>query len=389
MPKLEAYDTLDIKYRPKFFKDIIGQDRIINYLKKRLKAGKIPRTIMLHGCTGVGKTTLARLIAKYVNCTGETFACGKCYTCKCKNIKDHVDVHEMNMANATSVDDVRNLISKARYLPRTNFRVYILDELHMCSPQAKECILKPLEEPPAHVIWILCTTEIEKFKDTILNRCTSLHLRDVQPEDLAEYLITVAEKEKSPLAQDRELMLDLAYASHACPRESLKLLDSIITHMTTENIKTVDKKKILEFVRDGNPEQYVINYLMAIYRGSYKEAFTILKETQKEHKTEYLMREIIKYHKNILYNSIDETLDNRFFVNLTDEYLSAKNKKYHLSRPALAKMLVCMVKAYSEARNYLVSVDSLAASLTVEILDISREDFIQKALAQKAKSKKK
>jgi len=372
LPKIEAYDTLDIRYRPKSFKDVIGQKRITDTIRRYFKERKIPRSILLYGPTGSGKTTLARLIARYANCTGDTFACGTCYTCKCKNIKDHVDVHEMNMANATGIDDVRNLIAKARYLPRTNFRVYILDELHQISPQAKECILKPLEEPPEHVIWILCTTEIEKFKKTITNRCTPLHLKSIQPEELAEFLIKIASKENSPLAKNRGLMLDIARASQACPREALKILDSLIFYMHAEKIETVDSKKILEFA-DLDPSHFIINYLMAIYRGSYKDAFAVLKETQMEHKTEYLLREMIKYQKNILCTSIDEKLDNRFYHLLTKEYNAAK--KYHLTKTALAKLLVLMVKAYSEARDYLVAVDSLAAALTIELLNVSREDL--------------
>ena len=175
MPRLQSIDTLDILYRPNKFGDIIGQKAVVSILKGMLKSGKVDRTLMLFGPSGSGKTTLARMFARYVNCTGDKFLCSKCETCLCNDITEHPDVHEFNMASATGKDDVESIVRQATYMPQTNFRVFILDELHQCFPEYvnimidydKSVSIKEIYENPSitHVLsYDLNTGKIEKKK---------------------------------------------------------------------------------------------------------------------------------------------------------------------------------------------------------------------------------
>ena len=179
------YRVLARKYRPARFADLIGQDAMVRTLTNALESGRLAHAFILTGVRGVGKTTTARIIARALNCVGPDgqggptpAPCGQCEPCVAIAQDRHMDVVEMDAASRTGIDDIRELIEGVRYRPvSARTKVYIIDEVHMLSRQAFNGLLKTLEEPPAHVVFIFATTEIRKVPVTVLSRCQRFDLR--------------------------------------------------------------------------------------------------------------------------------------------------------------------------------------------------------------------
>ena len=184
--------SLAARIRPDNFKGIIGQHSAVAILKGMLKKN-IPGAILITGEPGLGKTTLARVFARYINCETND-ACGKCPSCKDSN-GQHPDVTEINMSSERGIDDVRSLGDKARYAPRYNKRVFICDKVQNLTPLAEQALLKIVEEPPAKTLFILCTSNPEKMTKAMLRRCTILRLKHATVEELGVKLIEIAGKE--------------------------------------------------------------------------------------------------------------------------------------------------------------------------------------------------
>jgi DNA polymerase III subunit gamma/tau len=220
--------SLAARERPIDFRGIVGQKNVINQLKGAIENRKLPGTILFHGGPGCGKTTLARVFARYLNC--ETFdACGTCASCKI-DIDAHPDITEMNMADATGKDDAKALIVKSKYAPRFRVRVFILDEFHQVSSHAEQALLKPFEEPPPNTLWILCTTNPEKFKPATLTRCLKLEVKSAEPEELAKRLVKISKREGLDLSgkEGEALALTIANYANGQVRDSISLLESVI-----------------------------------------------------------------------------------------------------------------------------------------------------------------
>lgn len=186
--------NLAAHYRPSQIEDYVGQDSIIKTFRGWQKTGRVPASILIHGNLGSGKTTLARLIARYVNC--ETFsACGECPSCK-MGINGHPDILQYDMGgDAGKVDGSRAMVDSAHLSPMFNRRVFILDESHLMSSQAESALLVALEEPPEGTMWIMCTTNPEKMKPTMLSRCTTLAIQPIEPEIIYERLVEISKRE--------------------------------------------------------------------------------------------------------------------------------------------------------------------------------------------------
>ena len=198
--------VLALKYRPQVFKDLIGQNIIVETIEKSILQKKIPNAFLFTGIRGVGKTTIARILAKSLNC--ENSEKNNCLKNKCNNCDEisesrHIDVLEMDAASKTGVDDVRDLIEFSRYGPTSSkFKIFIIDEVHMLSKQAFNALLKTLEEPPAYLKFIFATTEVNKIPVTVLSRCQRFDLSRIKSEELSEFLAKVAEMEKIDISQD-------------------------------------------------------------------------------------------------------------------------------------------------------------------------------------------
>ena len=193
--------VLALKYRPKIFSHLIGQEIIAETIFNAIKAGKTPNAFLLTGIRGVGKTTTARLIAKALNCTKESDQGSEydetklCDHCKQIEESNHIDVLEMDAASKTGIDDIRDLIENSKYSPTSaKFKIFIIDEVHMLSKQAFNGLLKTLEEPPAKLKFILATTESRKIPVTILSRCQRFDLRRVSFEKIFQHIKKIKKK---------------------------------------------------------------------------------------------------------------------------------------------------------------------------------------------------
>ncbi|MDH3667117.1 MAG: DNA polymerase III subunit gamma/tau [Paracoccaceae bacterium] len=228
-----AYQVLARKYRPGHFRDLIGQEAMVQTLTNAFAHDRIAHAFILTGVRGVGKTTTARIIAKGLNCIrgdGPTIdPCGECEACTSIADGRNVDVLEMDAASNTGVGDVREIIDSVRYrASAARYKVYIIDEVHMLSTSAFNALLKTLEEPPEHVKFIFATTEIRKVPVTVLSRCQRFDLRRIEPEAMLAHLRGVAEKEGAKIA-DEALAL-ITRAAEGSVRDALSLLDQAIAH---------------------------------------------------------------------------------------------------------------------------------------------------------------
>ena len=220
---MKTVQSWAVKHRPQQFDDVVGQDDAVSRLKGYIKRGEIPNAIMFTGPSGTGKTTLARIFARYLNCaTNDT--CGTCPSCKAT---PHPDIDESNAGEARGIDDMRALVNKAKYKPRFNVRVFIIDEAHQLTPQSREAFLKPLEEPPPNTMYILCTTDPQKFPTTIVNRCTVINLDRPDVDAVVSRLRVVAKAEKQKLPKG--LCTAIAEATGGCVREAITVLSDAIS----------------------------------------------------------------------------------------------------------------------------------------------------------------
>ena len=221
-----VYQALYRKWRPKTFSDVCGQETVTTALRSELTSGRLSHAYLFTGCRGTGKTTCAKILAKAVNCEHPVNGdpCNECPTCRGIDDGSVLDVTEIDAASNNGVDDIRDLRDEVAYTPVTGkYRVYIIDEVHMLSPGAFNALLKTLEEPPAHVLFILATTEVHKLPATILSRCQRFDFGRIRPQDIAARLSYVAEQEGMELAPDAAMLL--ARLADGAMRDALSLLD--------------------------------------------------------------------------------------------------------------------------------------------------------------------
>ncbi|WP_038900578.1 DNA polymerase III subunit gamma/tau [Dickeya dadantii] len=224
-----SYQVLARKWRPQTFADVVGQEHVLTALANGLSLGRIHHAYLFSGTRGVGKTTIARLLAKGLNCeTGITATpCGQCDTCREIEQGRFVDLIEIDAASRTKVEDTRDLLDNVQYAPaRGRFKVYLIDEVHMLSRHSFNALLKTLEEPPPHVKFLLATTDPQKLPVTILSRCLQFHLKALDAEQIRQHLQQVLEQEQLA-AEPRALQL-LARAADGSLRDALSLTDQAI-----------------------------------------------------------------------------------------------------------------------------------------------------------------
>jgi len=227
-----SYTVLARKYRSQTFDDVIGQDPIAQTLKNAIKTDRVAHAYLFTGTRGVGKTTMARILAKALNCLAvdapTTEPCCKCDSCLAVNTGDDIDVIEIDGASNNRVDEIRELRENAIYRPaRSRFKIYIIDEVHMLTVSAFNALLKTLEEPPSHIKFIFATTEPNKVIATIQSRCQRFDFNNIGPAAIAEQLKSILRQEKIKFEED--LVLPLAKMANGSMRDGLSLLDRLIS----------------------------------------------------------------------------------------------------------------------------------------------------------------
>ena len=234
------YQVLYRKWRPQSFDDVIGQPQVTKTLKNALKADRVNHAYLFTGSRGTGKTTCAKILAKAVNCLDlkDGDPCGVCENCKGIDDGSILDVVEMDAASNRGIDDIRDIIDEAQFRPaRAKYRVYIIDEVHMLTDQAFNALLKTLEEPPEHVIFILATTEVHKLLPTILSRCQRFDFHRIPPEDIVKRLKYVIEQEGASINDDAARLI--AALSDGAMRDALSLTDRCLSNSNNITVEIV------------------------------------------------------------------------------------------------------------------------------------------------------
>ena len=278
--KNNKHKILALKYRPKNFEELIGQDAIVQTIVNSIKLDKLPNAYLLTGIRGVGKTTTARLIAKAINCKKNFILREKCNSneyCHCEEIRNsnHLDVLEMDAASRTGIDDVRELIESSRYNPTSaKYKIFIIDEVHMLSRQAFNGLLKTLEEPPPHLKFIFATTEVKKIPVTIISRCQRFDLHRVSIEILFNNLKKISKIENGKIS-DGALKL-IAKAAEGSVRDSLSLLDRTLVdqHITEKEIDEPFVRKMLGIANRSK----ILELIHYIFQGDQKKSIKQLRE---------------------------------------------------------------------------------------------------------------
>lgn len=268
------------KYRPSNFKSVVGQSHITTTLKNAIKNNHLAQAFLFCGPRGVGKTTCARILAKTINCenlTSDFEACNECSSCKAFVNNASFNVHELDAASNNSVEDIRNLVEQVRYAPQQGqYKVYIIDEVHMLSNQAFNAFLKTLEEPPKYAIFILATTEKHKIIPTILSRCQIFDFNRIQIKDIAEHLTYISSEEK--IEYEEEALRLIATKADGALRDALSIFDLIVTYSAGNKLtyqETISNLHILDY-------DYYFKVVDALLEESIGQALLIFDEILKK-----------------------------------------------------------------------------------------------------------
>jgi len=339
--------VLALKYRPQTFADLIGQNVVAETILNSIEANKVPNAYLFTGIRGIGKTTIARIVAKSLNCSnGAGKICKEdlCENCKSISNSNHIDVLEMDAASKTGVDDVRDLIEFSRYGPTTaKYKIFIIDEVHMLSKQAFNALLKTLEEPPEYLKFIFATTEIKKIPITVVSRCQRFDLSRIKSLELFNFIKKIKDKENGNVS-DEALKL-IVKISEGSVRDALSLLDRAL--LTLSKDKELDLKSAQKIFGYFDKSQ-LISLFEFILKGNEKEVLSIYREIYnqgvepKVFLNDFL--EILYYFKNANSLSMDST---NFELN-DDEFDKIKEISQKVKNEILILFWQFCVKSLSE-----------------------------------------
>ena len=315
--------VLALKYRPKRFEEVIGQDAIIQTLINSLNSNRIANAYLFSGLRGSGKTTTARIFSKALQCEKGISAspCEECESCKLANANRHIDIIEMDAASNRKIEDIRELIEHTKYKPSiSRFKIFIIDEVHMLTNEAFNALLKTLEEPPEYVKFIMATTDPLKLPATILSRVQHFRFNKIPEKEIESYLQKVLIKENVKF-EDEAIRL-IVKSAKGSVRDSLTLLDQAIAY-SNYNI-TLDK--VVEMLGVINPE-IIAKIFKLIFDGNKQELINIIKEI-KDYDIESIIDEIILYLKEAMFSGNLPLITMQRFFNIisdTKELLKYQN----------------------------------------------------------------
>ena len=270
-----SFQVLARKYRPSTFSEVVGQEHILRALENSIKHNKLHQAYIFSGTRGVGKTTIARVFAKCLNCqkgdVPQPEPCNECGACEDIKAGRHIEFLEVDAASRTGVDDMRDLLESVQYKPvNAKYKIYLIDEVHMLSKSSFNALLKTLEEPPPHVMFLMATTEVEKVPKTVLSRCLQLNLKIIPEHQILEHLRSLLDIEK--IKYDEESLALIANSAQGSIRDGLTLLDQAIAHgngkLKSDQVKallgTIDQSYVIELIKhiadsDGDKAYLALN----------------------------------------------------------------------------------------------------------------------------------
>ena len=328
------YQALYRKWRPKTFDDVYGQPHVTRTLQNQLESGRISHAYLFTGSRGTGKTTCAKILSKAVNCLSPVNGnpCNECEICKGIDNGSILDVIEIDAASNNGVDNIRDLREEANFTPaNAKYRVYIIDEVHMLSIGAFNALLKTLEEPPSHVIFILATTEIHKLPSTILSRCQRFDFKRISPEDITARLMYVAEKENATLTENAASLI--ARIADGGMRDALSLLDRCLSMGTN-----IDEAAVSDAAGIAG-SAYLFLFSEYVADGDITNALKLISKLHNDScDIESLCTELTLHFRNIM---VSKTVSdcNGLIVCSKDEMQKLKERAQSLK---LSKILSCI-----------------------------------------------
>jgi DNA polymerase-3 subunit gamma/tau len=317
---MEKFIVSARKYRPQNFSTVVGQSHITTTLKNAINNNQLAHAFLFCGPRGVGKTTCARILAKTINCenkTAEGEACNICNSCVSFDAGTSMNIHELDAASNNSVDDIRVLVDQVRFAPQAGeYKVYIVDEVHMLSASAFNAFLKTLEEPPPFAIFILATTEKHKILPTILSRCQIFDFKRITTNDTVEHLMEICEKEQ--IDAEKSALHVIAQKSEGCMRDSLSILDKIVSftdgHLTYSN--TLEHLNILD-------EDYYFKLLEQLHQQQLSDALLLLDNIlQKGFEPDSFLEGFAEFMRNLLVSKDPKAIT---LLEVADDF----KEKYH------------------------------------------------------------
>lgn len=339
------------KYRPKNFEDVIGQEHITKTLQNQISNNQIGHAYLFTGSRGTGKTSVAKIFAKSVNCLNPIrgSSCETCENCKRLEQENDINIIEIDAASNNKVDDIRQIREKVKFMPvGAKYKVYIVDEVHMLSDSAFNALLKTLEEPPPYVIFILATTEVHKLPQTILSRCVRFDFRLVSAQELIKRLAKIFDTEK--IKYDEESLKIIAAAGEGSVRDTLSIADSIASFCQGE----ISKEKTLS-VLGTTDHDLIVDFFDQLQEKDVGQVFGLVDRIEKEGKNlAVFAKDLSKHARNLLVCKSCENANE--ILNLTDDIFEMyRQQSQKFEEKDLIKYMQVFSGAESELR-YTLSV---------------------------------
>lgn len=376
---MSAYRVLYRKYRPKVFDDVVGQPQVTVTLKNELKNGRVNHAYLFTGTRGTGKTSCAKILSKAVNCLSPVDGdpCCQCEMCKGIENGEIFDVIEMDAASNRRLDDIRDVIEKVSYTPeRGSYRVFIIDEVHMLTNEAFNALLKTLEEPPAHVIFILATTEVHKLPATIMSRCQRFDFHRIKPADAATRIKYVAELENTTVTDEAALLI--AVISDGAMRDALSLFDRCIGISSQVDADVVRRAAGLA------GKESLLDIVSSCVNKNTERALSVLNRLHRESKDmQKLCDEIINHFRSLM--MLKSVRNPRDMVVLSDsEYEIAFDQAQMLSLSDIVYAMDVLAKAHErmgKGNDSRTELEMALVKLSAPELDESLESLFARVAA--------